>query len=153
MSARDAQRVWEEQCEAAAMIKERFGVTGAFDYLVGQKLMNFFETASRHPEFARELPRFVSEVRRQFTHDEIRAHLAQIERVQNEEDVDSLEEDDPFRESPDASPERVRQFMLLKGGYSSLTINRKFVNSSELDWNSEAIRFRRQRLAIDALRE
>jgi hypothetical protein len=46
-----------------------------FEYLVCEKLMNFANAASRHPDFMRELPRFVSEVRRMFTPDVIGAHL------------------------------------------------------------------------------
>jgi hypothetical protein len=86
--------------EAAQTIKARFGLTAAFNYLVGEKLLNFASAASTHPEFARELPRFVSEVRRTFTPDEIAAHLAPIERAQAEKDVEVLDEDDPLRESP-----------------------------------------------------
>ena len=67
MDTRKAHHVWMEQCEAAHTIKSRFGVTNAFDYLVGEKLMTFANAAVDHPEFARELPRFVSEVRRMFT--------------------------------------------------------------------------------------
>jgi hypothetical protein len=95
-----------EQCEAAQTIKARYGLTAAFEYLVGEKLMNFANAASRHPDFARELSRFVSEVRRMFTPDEIGAHLEQIERAQSEQDVDVLDEDDPLRESPAAAAER-----------------------------------------------
>jgi hypothetical protein len=67
MYVRKAQKIWIEQCDAAQTIKARFGLTAAFDYLVGEKLMSFASAASRHPDFARELPRFVSEVRRMFT--------------------------------------------------------------------------------------
>ncbi|MHC2283735.1 hypothetical protein ACVME8_010405 [Bradyrhizobium diazoefficiens] len=88
MNAGKAHKIWIEQCEAAQTIKARFGLTAAFDYLVGEKLMSFTSTASRHPDFARELPRFVSEVRRMFTPDEIGAQLAQIERSHNERNVD-----------------------------------------------------------------
>jgi hypothetical protein len=63
--------IWMEQCEAAHTIKSRFRVTNAFDYLVGEKLMTFTNAAANHPDFARELPRFASEVRRMFTADEI----------------------------------------------------------------------------------
>ena len=35
----------------------------AFDYIVGEKLLNFAEACVHNPGFARELPRFVSEVR------------------------------------------------------------------------------------------
>jgi hypothetical protein len=115
MNVGKAHKIWIEQCDAAQTIKARFGLTAAFDYLVGEKLMNFAFAASRHPDFARELPRFVSKVRHMFTPDEIRAHLAQIERSQNERDVDVLEaEDDLLRESPTAAAERVQQFMLVK---------------------------------------
>ena len=100
MAQRKAHHIWIEQCEAAQTIKARFGLTAAFDYLVGEKLINFASAASTHPEFARELPRFVSEVRRMFTPDEIAAHLAQIERAQAEKDVEVVDEDDPFREIP-----------------------------------------------------
>ena len=116
MNVRKAHKIWIEQCEAAQTIKARFGLTAAFDYLVGEKLMSFASAASRHPDFARELPRFVSEVRRMFTPDEIGAQLAQIERSQNERNVDVLEEDDDdlLREGPAAVAERVQQFMLVK---------------------------------------
>ena len=64
MNVRKSRQICIEQCEAAQTIKAQFGLTAAFDYLVGEKLMSFTSTASRHPDFAQELPRFVSEVRR-----------------------------------------------------------------------------------------
>jgi hypothetical protein len=121
MNVRKAHNIWIEQCEAAQTIKARFGLTAAFDYVVGEKLMNFASAASRHPDFARELPRFVSEVRRMFTPDEIGAHLAQI-KPQIEKDIDILEEDDPLRESPAAAAERVRQFMLIEELLTATTL-------------------------------
>ena len=120
MNARKAHDIWIEQCKAAQTIKTRFGVTAAFDYLVGEKLMNFVDAASRYPDFARELPRFVSEVRCLFTANEIGVHLARLERMQNEIDTDVaadgdiVEEDDLFAESAAAAAERVRQFTLIK---------------------------------------
>jgi hypothetical protein len=115
MNMPKAHKIWVEQCDAAQTIKARFGLTAAFDYLVGEKLMSFASAASRHPDFARELPRFVSEVRRMFTPDEIGAQLAQIERSQNDGKVDVLEEeDDLLREGPATVAERVRQFILVK---------------------------------------
>lgn len=114
MNVRKAHKIWIEQCDAAQTIKARFGLTAAFDYLVGEKLMSFARVASRHPDFARELPRFVSEVRSMFTPDEISAQLAQIERSQDEKNVDVLDEDDLLREGPAAVSECVQQFMLVK---------------------------------------
>ena len=122
MNARKAHHIWIEQCEAAQTIKARFGLTAAFDYLVGEKLINFAGAASTHPEFARELPRFVSEVRRMFAPDEIAAHLAQIERAQAEKDVEVVDEDAPFRESPAAAMERGRQFALIKELLTATTL-------------------------------
>ena len=122
MNARKAHHIWIEQCEAAQPIKARFGLTAAFDYLVGEKLINFASAASTHREFARELPRFVSEVRRMFTPDEIAAHLAQIERARAEKDVEVVDEDDPFRESPAAAMERGRQFALIKEFLTATTL-------------------------------
>ncbi len=122
MNVRKPHNIWIEQCEAAQTIKARFGLTAAFDYVVGEKLTNFASAASRHPDFARELPRFVSEVRRMFTPDEIGAHLAQIKRAQIEKGIDILEEDDPLRESPAAAAERVRQFMLIEELLTATTL-------------------------------
>jgi hypothetical protein len=113
MNVRKVHKIWIEQCDAAQTIKARFGLTAAFDYLVGEKLMSFASAASRHPDFARELPRFVSEVRRMFTPDEIGAQLAQIERSQDESSVDVLQAD-LLREGPAAVAECVEQFMLVK---------------------------------------
>jgi hypothetical protein len=113
MNVRKVHKIWIEQCDAAQTIKARFGLAAAFDYLVGEKLMSFASAASRHPDFARELPRFVSEVRRMFTPDEIGAQLAQIERSEDEGNVDVLQAD-LLREGPAAVAECVQQFMLVK---------------------------------------
>jgi hypothetical protein len=122
MNIRKAHKIWIEQCEAAQTIKVRFGLTAAFDYVVGEKLMNYASAALRHPDFARELPRFVSEVRCMFTPDEIGAHLAQIERAPNKNHIDVLEEDDPLRESPTAAEARVRKFLLIKELLTATTL-------------------------------
>jgi hypothetical protein len=122
MNVPKAHKIWIEQCEAAQTIKARFGLTAAFDYVVGENLMNYASAPSRHPDFARELPQFVSEVRRMFAPDEIGAHLAQIERAPNENDIDVLEEDDPLRESPTAAEDRVRKFLLIKELLTATTL-------------------------------
>ena len=109
-----AHQVWIEQCEAAQTIRARFGLKAAFDYLVGEKLLNFAEAAANHGDFARELPGFVSQVRRIFTPEEIEAQLAGIERVQNDKTTDDFDDEDPFRESPAEAAERVRRFNLIK---------------------------------------
>ena len=56
-----------EQCEAAEAIRLRYGAESAFDYVVGEKLLNFAEAAATNAEFAQALPQFVSRVRDMFT--------------------------------------------------------------------------------------
>jgi hypothetical protein len=115
MNVGKSHQIWIEQCEAAQTINARFGLTAAFECLVGEKLVSFASAASKHPDFARKLPWFVSEMGRMFTPNVIGAQLAQIERSQSEGDVDFLEEVDLLREGPAAVAECVRQFMLVKG--------------------------------------
>src|SRR5260370_42251732 len=114
MNSREVHKIWVEQCEAAQTVRARFGVKAAFDYIVGEKLINFAEAASHHRAFAQELPRFISEVRRMFTPEEIAAQLTRIEHEQNEKDEDVPDEDDLLRESPANIVERARQFMTIK---------------------------------------
>ena len=78
--------------------------------------MNFASAAAERPAFARELPQFVSEVRRMFSADEIRSHLARLEREQTERDAENREtdEDEFHYESPARVAERVRQFATIK---------------------------------------
>jgi hypothetical protein len=122
VSTRKFHEIWVEQCKATHEIKLRYGVKAAFDYLVAEKLLNFADAATSRPEFASELPRFVACVRGLFTPQEMRTHLARIERGQTEYAAETDdEEDDQFdddeeliRESPSAAAERARQFVIVK---------------------------------------
>jgi len=109
-------QVWIEQCEVARTIRERFGLEASFDYAVGEKLMNFASVSRDHSAFARELPRFVSEVRRLFSADEIRTHLERLEREETENDAETRDSDEyeVRDESPAGTAERVRQFDTIK---------------------------------------
>ena len=89
MSAGNHHQIWIEQCEAARTIRERFGLQAAFDYAVGEKLMNFASAASEHPAFARELPRFVSEILDVCFRPMKSTHLARLEREQIERDAET----------------------------------------------------------------
>ena len=86
MSERRFQDIWKEQCQAARRLREQHGVVSALDYLIGEKLMTYAETAATRPEFARELPSFVGEIRSVFDVDEIRVYLDHLERMQALED-------------------------------------------------------------------
>ena len=122
MRTRKFHEIWVEQCNATHEIKLRYGVKAAFDYLVAEKLLNFADAATSRPEFASELPRFVACVRGLFTPQEMRTHLARIERGQteyaaeNDDEEDNQFDDDEelIRESPAAAAERARQFAIVK---------------------------------------
>jgi hypothetical protein len=73
-------RVWIKQCEATEGIRLHHGA----------------ESALTRPEFARELPNFVSEIRRMFTREEMEALGPRIERQmveQMESDLYQMEEE------------------------------------------------------------
>ncbi len=78
--------------------------------------MNIASAARDHPALARELPRFISEVRRMFSADEIRTHLERLEREESEKDADTRDPNEG--EFPDESPagaaERVMLFATIK---------------------------------------
>src|SRR5664280_3091576 len=114
MGVRKMHEIWIEQCDAAQNIKLRYGLKAAFDYLVAEKLLNFSSAASQHPEFAREMPRFVARVRCMFTPEEIRTHIARIELEQRETAGEVLEEDELHRESPIAAAAHAQQFATIK---------------------------------------
>ena len=115
MSSRKLHEIWIEQCDAARDIKIRYGLNAALDYVVTEKLLNFASAAADHPEFARELPRFVSEVRRMFTPEELETHVARVEREHREKDADATEEDDElFPENPATVAEQERRFAIIK---------------------------------------
>lgn len=70
------EKVWVEQCRATRSIRRRFGAKSALDYLIGEKLLTFADAAKNHPEFAEELPRFLSAVWRVFNQYEIAGYVA-----------------------------------------------------------------------------
>jgi hypothetical protein len=122
VNTRKFHQIWVEQCDATHEIKLRYGVRAAFDYLVAEKLLNFADAATGRPEFAKELPRFVAYVRGLFTPQEMRTHLARIEREQTEyvdendddENVEFDDDDELISESPAAAAERARRFATVK---------------------------------------
>ena len=122
MNSSKAHKTWIEQCGTTQTIRARFGLKAAFDYIVGEKLINFAEAASRHRDFAQEPPRFISEVRRMFTPEEIGAQLTRIERERNQEEEDVLDEDDALGEDPTSIAERARQFMTIKELLTATTL-------------------------------
>jgi hypothetical protein len=87
------QDIWKQQCAAARGIRVQHGILSALDYLIGEKLLTYADTAVTKPEFARELPRFVAEVRDLFSGEEIRRYLDHLERMAVIEDEQATDED------------------------------------------------------------
>ncbi len=106
--------VWREQCEAAGSIRLQYGIGSAFDYVVGEKLLTFAEAAEEHPEFARALPQFVSEIRRMFTAEEIEEHLARVENERLQRAMDAMDVYDPELDDLAASADEARRFAFVK---------------------------------------
>lgn len=74
-------KIWIEHCEAARGIAKEFGTEKAMGYLIGEKLLNFVRAANERPEFAKDLPSFVAEIRRIFELQEIRLYMDTARRV------------------------------------------------------------------------
>ena len=114
MTARKLHEIWVEQYEAAQGINQRYGLRAAFDYLVAEKLLNFSAAAAENPEFARELPRFVSQVRLMFTALEIKSHITRVEQELREKSLPIDGDDDLFKECSSTLEKQAEQFAIIK---------------------------------------
>ena len=56
-------KVWVEQCEAMEQIEFDFRTQKAFEYLVGEKFLNFLEAAESDDNFRAEVPAFVAKIK------------------------------------------------------------------------------------------
>jgi len=75
------EKIWVEQFRATRGIRRRFGAKSALDYLIGEKLIRFAEAAEQHPEFAKELPRFLAAIWRTFNEYELAGYVASTNRA------------------------------------------------------------------------
>jgi hypothetical protein len=86
-------------------------------YRVGEKLMTYAEAAATRPEFACDLHRFVAEIRRIFSTEEIRDHLERFEREEREAaelaKAEGVAEEKLF-ETAEVSAARRHRFIALK---------------------------------------
>ena len=112
-------RIWHEQIAAVPDLQRKFGETVAFDYIVGEKLMLFAETAERHPAFTQELPSFVAALRGLFGPAVLRREL---DRLARQMDLDEAELDlvmheegeDWLIEGPETAAARRSRFAHLQ---------------------------------------
>ena len=112
-------KIWIDQCAATEDIRESFGLENALDYLIGEKLFTFLMASEQDPGFAAEVPAFVNEIRRIFTHEEIRTYLDDLERTKFlaasdpvldiDDPVDEIE-DEPWLENPVMGAEELLRF-------------------------------------------
>jgi hypothetical protein len=116
MTKHKFQDIWKEQCVAARNIRVQHGVLSALDYLIGEKLLTYADTAVTRPEFARELPRFVAEVRDIFSDEEIRPYLDHLERMAaiRDEQVPKDDDDDFLRDSAEQLAAKRARLAQLK---------------------------------------
>ena len=125
MTQHKFQEIWKQQCVAARSVRLQHGVLSALDYLIGEKLLAYAEAAVTRPEFARELPRFVAEVRDIFSDEELRPYLDHLERMAAIEDEPAPEEnddDDLLRDSAEQLVARRARLAQLKELLTSTTL-------------------------------
>ena len=70
------EKIWVHQYQATKRIRRQFGAESALDYLIGEKLFMFAQAAESHPEFAMELPRFLSAAWQLFNKYELAGYVA-----------------------------------------------------------------------------
>ena len=80
MTLKRPDELWQEYCDVAPGIRERYGVASALSYVVGEKLMMFAQTAETNAEFRAELPAFCNKIRSLFIEPEIERHFELAER-------------------------------------------------------------------------
>ena len=107
-------KIWIDQCDAARTIRIHYGADAAFDYLVGEKLMNFADAAITHPKFKDDLPMFVSEVRAIFSIDELAQGVAKFEKKLQRDRPGKTEFDELYVESPKIVARRIERFKALR---------------------------------------
>ncbi len=109
------QKIWIEQCQATEGIRERFGIQKALGYLIGEKLVNFVQEADGDPDWARELPQFIAEIKRIFSPTEIQDYLDNIRRTGTMGHACTEPEFELFREAGalDDDPVRGAEDMLI----------------------------------------
>jgi hypothetical protein len=118
----ECHKIWIEQCAATPDIRENFGLKNALDYLVGEKLFTFVMISEQDPDFAAEVPDFVSEIQRIFTAAEIRDYLDYLEHTKflaphepdpELDDLDEIEEE-PWMENPVIGAEELLRFSRIR---------------------------------------
>jgi hypothetical protein len=88
-------RIWVEQCEAAKRIEDKFGVSKALAYLVGEKFLNFLDAAETDAAFRAEIPSFVAEIKAIFEPWQLDEYLETARQTEPFDPALHDDEDDP----------------------------------------------------------
>jgi hypothetical protein len=111
-------KIWIEQCAATEDIRERFGLHNALDYLIAEKLFAFVTASEQDPDFAAELPAFVTAIRRLFAPGEIREYLNHLEQTKflapPEPEIDDADEKEPWPANPVRAAEELLRFSRIR---------------------------------------
>jgi hypothetical protein len=111
-------KIWIEQCAATEDIRERFGLNNALDYLIAEKLFAFVTASEQDPDFAAELPAFVTAIRRLFAPGEIREYLNHLEQTKflapPEPEIDDADEEEPWPANPVRAAEELLRFSRIR---------------------------------------
>ncbi|MGA3127787.1 MAG: hypothetical protein ABSD13_13830 [Candidatus Korobacteraceae bacterium] len=117
-------KIWIDPCEATEGIRDQYGLQRALDYLIGEKLFSFVHAAEQTPEFAAELPHFVTEIRRTFTAQEICSYLDDLERSkflsppepepEEEFDLDDEDFEDGVLDNPVLGAQEILRFARVR---------------------------------------
>lgn len=83
--------IWQEQCDAAIEIRERFGTDNALDFLVGEKFVDYLRHAARELNYKRQLCPFADRIKVLFSSCELVAWF-EMKRKQRPSDQSPFKE-------------------------------------------------------------
>jgi hypothetical protein len=104
MNLKTPREHWQDYCKVAPEIRERHGLAAAIEYVVGEKLMAFAQSAETDEVFRAELPAFCKKIRQLFT-------MAEIERFFETVEMNSRVESDLFKGATAEEAEELREII------------------------------------------
>jgi len=115
----------KDQCAAARHIEDEFGTQKALEYLIGEKFLNFLETAETDAEFRAEIPAFVAEIKSIFETWQLAEYL-EVARQSEPFDpslYEPMDEEEAAEIDPEAA-EDLRQEELRRSASDLLLVER-----------------------------
>lgn len=101
-------QIWKAHCKAAREILAEHGVIQALDFLVGQKLAEFWELSETEAEYKKELQAFIYEIWSVFDEREFNLYFGNLERTTTLSPVDP--DDIDTAEMPTFQEQKKRDF-------------------------------------------